>query len=501
MALEFLWKPHVVRIQERDVLASCLIDPCVSRHARPAVCLSDEANARIGRSHPPQILTAAVVNDDSVPVFQRLSHRRRERGIDVRAGVVRWDDHADTAHELKLRVPRSERESTWNHRTSRGPTAHRRTPLCRLNRIPHPSGRGDGGRGQHAGHKLTIRMKLSFLVPAYNAEDVLDDAVASALRQRPGMRVEIVVVDDGSTDATGPKASAWAERHPETVRFARHEYNKGGGAARNTAAAMSTGELIYMLDADNVLPAGTVAQQLRALRESGADAAAVGQVYYFDGQSSEDIVDGWVQRHSDGRCTIGHIFETPRVPPSHGNYLYTRRLFNAVGGYPEDAGATDTWVFGLRHLSRGFDIAIAPTARYLHRRAQPGGRSSYWMRELRNADENAIRAMAQRRNGSPHTCAKLLIRFAPPIRSSSCSQRAPSEVTLQRSSGFGQGGSGARGEGGVFARCTCSFSGPHVQRSQEDTPLLDPSLLPVTSSYVRVGGLCHDVLMETSSSV
>lgn len=250
---------------------------------------------------------------------------------------------------------------------------------------------------------------LSFLIPAYNCEDVIDEAIGSALSQTLDLDAELVIVDDGSTDTTAQHMRAWEARYPNRVRLGFHERNRGGGAARNTAAGVASGDLLYMLDADNVLPEGCVASQLARMRETGLDAVSVGQLYYFEG-SIANVIDGWVQRHTNGRSTIHHLFETTKVPPSHGNYLYTRRLFEVIGGYSEDAGAMDTWTFGLKHLVRGFEIGIDTHSHYLHRLNRPD-HESYWTQEERAGtnDVNAIRALHNEVDSLPGNLRELVM--------------------------------------------------------------------------------------------
>lgn len=234
---------------------------------------------------------------------------------------------------------------------------------------------------------------LSFLIPAYDCEDVIDEAVDSALSQALDAAAEVVIVDDGSSDSTAERLRAWQTRVPDRVRVSFHERNRGGAAARNTAARLATGSLLYMLDADNVLPEGCVASQLALMRATALDAISVGQLHIFEG-SVDNVIDGWVLRHLNGRSTVRHLFETLKVPAAHGNYLYTRRLFEAAEGYSEDAGAMDAWTFGLKHTARGFEVGIDKDSYYLHRVNRPD-RESYWSREQRlgTNDANAIRAL------------------------------------------------------------------------------------------------------------
>lgn len=254
---------------------------------------------------------------------------------------------------------------------------------------------------------------LSFLIPAYNCEEVLDEAIESALNQAFDLDSELVIVDDGSTDSTAQHMRVWETRYPNRVRLGFHERNRGGAAARNTAASIASGDLLYMLDADNVLSEGCVTSQLTRMRETGLDAVSVGQFYYFEG-STTNVVGGWVLRHADGRSTLSHLFETVKVPPSHGNYLYTRRLFEAVGGYTEDAAAMDAWTFGLKHLACGFEIGIDTRSHYLHRLNRPG-RESYWTREERlgTNDVNAIRALHKEVDNLPEDLRELVISLVP----------------------------------------------------------------------------------------
>jgi glycosyltransferase involved in cell wall biosynthesis len=232
--------------------------------------------------------------------------------------------------------------------------------------------------------------ELSFVVPAYNCEDVVGEAIDSALQQTLEERAEVVAVDDGSSDGTFSVLSELAERHPGRVRIERMPQNQGGGAARNCAIAAAQGRLIYMLDADNVLPQGVVEKQLARLREGRAQAVSVESVRFFR-HEDKTTVSEWKMAGEKGLSTLRSLFDTDHVPASHGNYLFTRELHEAVGGYEEDRGAMDAWSFGFKHLAQGRDVALTPGTHYLHRIDRPG-HPSYWTRDEtagRN-DRNAL---------------------------------------------------------------------------------------------------------------
>src|SRR5262244_3982317 len=92
---------------------------------------------------------------------------------------------------------------------------------------------------------------VSFIVAAYNAEPYVEAAIRSALQQS-GVAVEVVVVDDGSSDHTAKIVSAVAEDDPR-VTLLRHQSRRGASAARNTAIEIARGAWIAVLDADDLI--------------------------------------------------------------------------------------------------------------------------------------------------------------------------------------------------------------------------------------------------------
>ncbi|MEO3388969.1 glycosyltransferase family 2 protein [Mesorhizobium sp. CAU 1741] len=90
---------------------------------------------------------------------------------------------------------------------------------------------------------------VSVVIPVWNGEAFIKDAVGSALGQE-GVTVDVIVVDDASTDRTVEVVTAIADVR---VRIIRHTRNAGPGAARNTAFAQATGRWLAVLDADDTM--------------------------------------------------------------------------------------------------------------------------------------------------------------------------------------------------------------------------------------------------------
>ena len=109
---------------------------------------------------------------------------------------------------------------------------------------------------------------LSVIIPAYNCEKYLVDAVESVRRQ-PVKDIEIIIVDDGSSDSTGQICDRFRESHAENafdggepaVRVI-HQRNEGASAARNTGIRQASGEYLLFLDADDTYADNAIDQEL-----------------------------------------------------------------------------------------------------------------------------------------------------------------------------------------------------------------------------------------------
>ena len=128
---------------------------------------------------------------------------------------------------------------------------------------------------------------VSTIIPVHDRPQLLEEAVASVLGQsyRP---LEIVIVDDGSTDDTVRVVDRIAAEHPGTVR-AFHVARGGPGRARETGRRAARGEFLQYLDSDDVLVEGKFASQVAALQADPDAGVAYGwTAYRSDGSHGED---------------------------------------------------------------------------------------------------------------------------------------------------------------------------------------------------------------------
>ena len=115
---------------------------------------------------------------------------------------------------------------------------------------------------------------LSVVMPVYNTgPDLLDRSVGSLIAQTY-KDLEIILVDDGSTEETAGKLDCLAESDPR-IRVI-HQENKGASAARNAGTRAAVGRYLAMMDADDFLSPEAYGQVIRHLRRSGADVGVFG---------------------------------------------------------------------------------------------------------------------------------------------------------------------------------------------------------------------------------
>ena len=136
--------------------------------------------------------------------------------------------------------------------------------------------------------------KLSILIPAYNVERWLPRCLNSILSQVED-DIEIVIVDDGSTDTTLQCANEFAEKWNDIRVFSKH--NEGVGAARNYLLDKACGEFIWFVDSDDYIAEGALRHILSELN-STIDLLSVsynGGVFTpFEGNATEYIQKGYI---------------------------------------------------------------------------------------------------------------------------------------------------------------------------------------------------------------
>ena len=196
--------------------------------------------------------------------------------------------------------------------------------------------------------------RVSVIVPVFNAELYIAETIQSALAQTHA-DLEVIVVDDGSTDGTIERLRAF-----EGPRRLHRQPNRGVAAARNRGASVASGEWLAFLDADDVWLPTKVERQL---------ACARGPMVYTDrynigarGELPE--IQSVVTPMHDGDLFLPLLLEGNFITAS--SVLLRRDVFAELGGFFEELRGTEDWDLWVRIAAAGHTINIVrePLLRY-----------------------------------------------------------------------------------------------------------------------------------------
>jgi GT2 family glycosyltransferase len=193
--------------------------------------------------------------------------------------------------------------------------------------------------------------RLSVVIPAFNAATTIRSAVASVLRQTVPV-LEVIVVDDGSTDATAQVVEAIDDPR---VRYISR-INGGPSAARNAGIAAARGEWVGFLDSDDLWLPRYVETATAALDAAPNPGFAYTDAYVFDvGRHQirvQSAMDAIVPPPPDRASFLAAVIRR--------NFVFTSAVvpvavLGAVGGYDETLRLSEEYDLWLRILVAGFD--------------------------------------------------------------------------------------------------------------------------------------------------
>ncbi len=200
---------------------------------------------------------------------------------------------------------------------------------------------------------------VSVVIPAYNAEGTLRATLDSVLNQSHAA-LEIIVVDDGSTDATEAIARDLARLDPRLSVITTP--NRGVAAARNTGTAASRADYVAPLDADDLWHPEKIARQLEVIERGGPQMGFV-----YTGFRTIDAEDRVMESAAMTWCE-GEVFLRSVIINLVGNgsgILIRREALQAIGGYTEELrrrgveGTEDRLVQSL--IARSWRVGMVPS--------------------------------------------------------------------------------------------------------------------------------------------
>lgn len=171
---------------------------------------------------------------------------------------------------------------------------------------------------------MNQRADISVIVPCYNAQRYLSVCLES-LKAQKGPEIEMILVDDGSTDETGGMLDRFAEG--ESRAKVIHQPNGGVSSARNCGLAQARGRYIAFMDADDALEEDSLLQLYQHAVRTGAQIVSANHTLFDMGENRRVPVevDPVVQQPSE---IVKEIIHMHRIYNNIWNKLYVRELFD-----------------------------------------------------------------------------------------------------------------------------------------------------------------------------
>lgn len=202
--------------------------------------------------------------------------------------------------------------------------------------------------------------RVTILMPVYNGQRFLDEAIASVFAQDYD-DFELVIVNDGSTDGTAAILEKWAARESRIV-VTRLERNSGIPAALNHGLTFARGEYIARHDADDIFVAGRLRAQVAAL-DADRDVVLVSGRYHIVDANGRRIAT--MSRVEPPEVTA-YLLHFSNVVGGHGQVMFRRDLVREIGGYKDEFGLSEDYDLWTRLIVHG-KIVVLPIIGMLHR--------------------------------------------------------------------------------------------------------------------------------------
>ncbi len=183
------------------------------------------------------------------------------------------------------------------------------------------------------------KLWISVIIPYFNAGAFIEKALTS-IRKQYYDHIEIVLIDDGSTDGIADRIKEWGEN----IIFLRQD-NKGPAAARNLGIKHAKGDFIAFLDADDLWPEDKIKMQLERFQMDATADIITGRIQYSKLEGAEDVDLALAE---DNTLINVHL----------GAALIRRQVFEDVGLFDETLRFSEDHDWFLRAREAGMKIIV-----------------------------------------------------------------------------------------------------------------------------------------------
>lgn len=197
---------------------------------------------------------------------------------------------------------------------------------------------------------------VSIIIPCHNADQWVAEAIQSCLEQsyRP---IEIIIIDDGSTDDSLAIIKHYGERYSDLIRY-ESQPNRGAPSARNRGFELTHGDYIQWLDADDRIGPQKLQHQVPILKDDKAD-VVTGWWRQFTEEKPGLFVEGPLRKPLLADDPVASLVDDAGWAPA-SSYLMTRAVVEAVGGWNEALTCMQDVDFILGIAMNGARFFVAP---------------------------------------------------------------------------------------------------------------------------------------------
>jgi len=214
--------------------------------------------------------------------------------------------------------------------------------------------------------------KVSLIIPIYNVEKYLAACLDSILRQSY-KNLEIICIDDGSTDASYSISKKFAEKD-ERIKLFKYE-NGGLSVARNRGLEKATGEYIQFIDSDDLLPDNCLGEIISLIERHNLDVCLGNATALFDGiEKTQELEDKYqyvrpVELYNEvktGTIIFSQLIKT-HYHPSACLYIFRKSLIAGLKFYPNIYHEDNIFTTQLLSSTKARRVMVAPVELYVRR--------------------------------------------------------------------------------------------------------------------------------------
>ncbi|MDR1136938.1 MAG: glycosyltransferase [Synergistaceae bacterium] len=221
-----------------------------------------------------------------------------------------------------------------------------------------------------------MRQLVSVVAPAYNVRDKIECSLRSLLEQDYDP-IEIIVVDDASSDGTAEKADRLLKTGGRRYRILRNARNSGVSASRNAGLRDATGRYVLFMDADDKADANFISTLHGTIAKNDSDAAFCGFRDYFEDTGREEAVP---IKLDSSRTYPGEELAAKRILTHFGAVFTTLFKTSFLRGarleFPEECRFGEDYEFIVKAFSRCGSVAVSTECPYVYVHSQGNASAS-----------------------------------------------------------------------------------------------------------------------------